>query len=57
MKKVFVSPEIYNFIEQLSMDGTVPVRQGETMDQIALERFKIRVGQAKFLLKQIVKKG
>lgn len=47
--------EVYNFIEQLSMDGTVPVKVGQSMNKVALDRFKIRIDQAKALLKQIKK--
>lgn len=50
-----VPPEVYNFIEQLSMDGVVPVQLGESMDEVALRRFKIRIDQAKILLKEIKK--
>ena len=50
-----VPPVVYNFIEQLSMDGVVPVQLGETMDEVALRRFKIRIDQARVLLKEIRK--
>lgn len=50
-----VPPEVLSLIEQLSMDGVVPVPPWKSMYEVVLERFKIRIDQAKALLKEIKK--
>lgn len=53
-----VPPEVFNFINELSMDGTMPLKEGQTIkdaEAMALERFKIRIDQAKLLIQKIKK--